>query len=116
MGKSHVWKIGYRKASKSFKPERGGYTYNHPEGQCGLYVYRIAIVNSAGLVTDLSWDQVKEFCTQRGLNHVPEIGKMMHKDFVPSTYLDIKLKDKFPNCLQLDDNSTVDDGICVRVD
>src|SRR5699024_9844231 len=59
------------------KPIQPNYTYNLKPGSNELYIYRIATVNLDGFVTDLSWDGVKEFCKERGLNHVPELTRSM---------------------------------------
>lgn len=92
------------------------YTYNMPPRQCKLYVYRVAFVNDRGLVTDLTWDQVVEFCGIRGIATVPEIWRGKHKRFKVEKYLDKRLKKLFPACLPLDKNDTVDEGVCIRVD
>lgn len=97
------------------KPIQRGYTYNVPEKLCELYIYRITFVNAKGLATDLSWDQIKEFATARGLKLIKEVYRGKHKDFKATDYLDIRLKDKFPECLVLD-KDTVDEGICIRVE
>lgn len=97
-------------------PIQQGYTYNLPIGTCSLYIYRIAFVNEKGLVVDLTWDQMKEFCFQRGLNLVPEIFRGKHKDFVATEFLDKQLKKIYAHCLPLDSEETVDEGVCIRVD
>jgi hypothetical protein len=96
-------------------PIQVNYTYNYPLGTCELFVYRVAFVNNDGLVVDLSWDGLKQFCNERGLKYVPELWVGKHKDFVVTDYLDTRLKDKFPNALPLD-KDVVDEGICIRVD
>lgn len=105
--------IGYTETGKAIQT---GYTYKLPINTCELYIYRVAFVNEKGFVVDLTWDQVKEFCQQRALKHVPEIWRGRHEEFVATEYLDKKLKDIHVNCLELDDNKTVDEGVCVRVD
>jgi len=94
------------------------YTYGFPVGTCGLYVYRVAFINHQGIIVDLSWNQVKEFCIERGLNFVPELylGKM--KDLVVEDWLNKRYWEAgFKNCLPLPENEKlVDEGICIRVD
>ena len=97
-------------------PIQQGYTYNLPVGSCSLYIYRVAFVNEKGLVIDLTWDQMKEFCFYRGLNVVPEIFRGKHKDFIATDFLDKQLKKIYSNCLPLDSEETVDEGVCIRVD
>ena len=48
------------------------YRYGCLEGQCDVYVYRIAVVNEDGVLVDLPWAQVKERCKVLGVKHVPE--------------------------------------------
>lgn len=106
------------------KPIQKGYTYHLPPKECALYIYRVAFVNEKGLIVDLSWNLVKEFCTNRGLNHVPEITKLEHQEFLPDVYLERNLKktslnrssDFFGTCLSLSDPDSVDEGVCIRVD
>lgn len=93
------------------------YTYAIPHGENELYVYRVAIVTNQGLLVDLSWNQVKEFCRDRGLKYVPELWKGMHKYFdvdewIDKKYAEMGIKDAVP----LAKESPVDEGVCVRVD
>lgn len=96
-------------------PIQTGYTYSLPQGTCKLYIYRVAFVNEKGLVVDLTWDQLKEFCDQRGLSYVREIYRGRHKDFVVEQYLDKQFFTLYSNCLPVD-GETVDEGVCIRVD
>ena len=59
---------------------------------------------------------MKEFCFYRGLNVVPEIFRGKHKDFIATDFLDKQLKKIYSNCLPLDSEETVDEGVCIRVD
>lgn len=97
-------------------PIQEGYTYQIPEGKCELYIYRVAYVNSQGFVADLSWDQLKEFCTQRGLKYVPEIGRYKMKNLKIERFIDKRLNSIYRNCLSLDNKELVDEGVCVRLD
>lgn len=102
------------------------YTYALPVGTCELYVYRIAIINERGLTTDLSWEQVKEFCNKNGLKYTPEIGRykvqsLTSEDFkLTKAFLDVRYFDGFDgmrNTLWLGENKEiVDEGICIRKD
>lgn len=104
--------IGYTRTGAAIQKD---YTYSLPEGVCQLYVYRVAIVNQQGIVTDLSWDHVVEFCTNSGLRHVPELWRGAHKDFNVNNYLDTRFNDTNKNALPLG-NNLVDEGVCIRVD
>lgn len=102
-------------------PIQKHYTYRVPEKTCDLYIYRVAHVNPQGMVTDLAWDQVKEFCRDRGLKHVPELWRGKHKDFKVDKFIDKRYAYEkgawVPgNAILLDDDSPVDEGVCVRAD
>lgn len=94
------------------------YTYSVAKGESKLVVYRIAIVNEDGHITDLSWEQVKTFCNQSGLQYVPELWSGTIKDFKPENWVDKRyFEDGFRNAHYLGDNSTlVDEGVCVRIE
>lgn len=96
-------------------PIQNGYTYNLPKGTCEVYIYRVGIVNEKGLVTDLTWEQIKEFCQQRSLKYVPEIFVGKHVGFKVEDYLDSILSETYDQCIKLDPD-TVDEGVCIRVD
>ena len=53
-----------------------GHTYGVQPGQYELYVYRVAIITEDAELYDLSWDQVRDFCSRHGLKHVPELDRM----------------------------------------
>lgn len=98
-------------------PIQEGYTYRVPNGTSNLYVYRVAMVTNQGMLVDLSWEQVKEFCRDRGLNHVPELWVGMHKYFHAEDWLDKNyFASGYKNAVPLDDRSPCDEGVCVRVD
>ncbi len=97
-------------------PIQKGYTYGVPEGEAHLFVYRVTHLNPEGLAVDLSWDQVKEFCLNVGLKHVPELGRVEHFLFHPEDYLDTRFADNeyLPTALPLSDPNSVDEGVCIR--
>ncbi|QFG10319.1 RNA ligase [Mycobacterium phage DyoEdafos] len=109
-------------------PIQKGYTYNLPPGQCELYVYRVATVNNQGVIADLSWEGVKDFCASLDLKTVPEFYLGVdHYPFADNddavvkiaseAYLDKRYADEgFPNAVPLSDRKTVDEGVCVRVE
>lgn len=102
------------------------YTYGIQKGLCELYIYRITIVNSKGLTTDLSWEQVKEFCSKNGLKYVPELytcymAQLLENDFqAVKKFMDDRYFDGnvgFRNAVWLGENKEiVDEGICIRAD
>ena len=96
------------------------YTYRVPHMTSEFYVYRVAQINSQGILTDLSWDQVKEFCRDRGIKTVPELWRGKHQDFNREEWLDTDYHDKlhggYAHALPLDKESPCDEGVCIRIE
>lgn len=67
-------------------PIQKGHTYRVEQGEAELYVYRVALITSAGDLWDLSWDQVRVFCGEHGLKHVPELWRGFKSDFDASFF------------------------------
>lgn len=98
-------------------PIQKDYTYDVPQSTADLYVYRVATINPQGYVTDLSWDQVKEFCRDRALRTVPELWRGPHSAFNVDEWTDQRFDPKYAGAVSLgDDTGLVDEGVCVRVD
>lgn len=98
-------------------PIQKHYTYDAPHTTTDLYIYRVATVNTQGIVADLSWDVTKEFCKDRGLKTVPELWRGKHKDFVVEDFIDRRFHDEhYAGAAPLSDEKTVDEGVCIRVD
>lgn len=104
------------------KPIQKGYTYNLSVGEHELYVYRVAQVNPDGLVVDLSWGAVKQFCRERGLSHVPELwaGTIPAYRAYFDEFLDIRFFEdqdlREENPVPLSDPKSVDEGVAIRWD
>ena len=94
-------------------PIQTGYTYSLPEGECRFYIYRVTHLNPDGVVVDLTWDQVVEFCDTLGLATVPELWRGYLSDFDPYQYLDINLYGNYFNAIDAGP-SVVDEGVCIR--
>jgi hypothetical protein len=114
--------IGWTPEGKEIQKD---YTYGLTIGQCELYVYRVAIVNPQGVTTDLSWDQVKEFCRTIGVKHVPELFRCKISELTANEFqfakncLDTRFFDSMSirQALYLGPNKDlVDEGVCVRAD
>lgn len=112
--------VGYTPDGKEIQKN---YSYGLPVGQCEMYIYRIAIINPQGHMTDLSWKQVKGFCRQNGLKYVPELTRgIMIEDLTKDEfagmkqYMDVRYFDSgFRNALQLgSNNDIVDEGGILR--
>lgn len=113
-------------------PIQKNYTYDLLPGECELYVYRVATVNSKGVIADLSWEGVEEFCASLGLKTVPvldfyslclgpsEWSDRLDENFTESfagSWLDIALHEAVePDALPLSDPKSVDEGVCVRIE
>ena len=52
-------------------PIQRGYTYNLPNGQAALYIYRVTVAGADGTHYDLSDAAMRELAAQRGLKVVP---------------------------------------------
>lgn len=119
--------------TKDGSPIQKGYTYNVPKGEAHLYVYRVAVISNDGHMYDLSWNGVKQFAFERGLNVVPELWSGKHEEFVADDWIDIRFADEYmydeqitdpiqdprigyayPTALPLSDKKTVDEGVVVR--
>jgi hypothetical protein len=99
-------------------PIQQNYTYNVPKGEAHLYIYRVATITPDGKLYDLSWNGVKQFAFERGLNVVPEIWAGFHHDFAVGAYIDKRFADEYgyfiPGLVPLSDKKTVDEGVVVR--
>lgn len=113
--------IGYTSSGKAIQQ---GYGYEQSPGTHDLFVYRVAMVNPKGVVVDLSWPQVRQFCAERDLQTVPDLWEGLHKDFVAEDWIDKRFADIMPfgfgNSLPPlalgSDKKLVDEGVCVRAD
>jgi hypothetical protein len=116
--------IGWASPEKEIQSD---YTYGIEKGASELYIYRIAIVNSRGQTTDLSWEQVKEFCKNNGLKYTPELWKGKLLELVENDlsfiniFMDVRYFDDLwggvRSAVWLGENKDiVDEGVCIRID
>ncbi|QIS16440.1 RNA ligase family protein [Nocardia arthritidis] len=103
------------------EPIQKGYTYQVPKGESRLYVYRVAHVNAQGIVTDLSWPQVEEFCRNLGLSTVPLLWTGYADDFDVDVWMNRRYADDWvcayiDQPVQLDPGKTVDEGVVIRIE
>lgn len=97
------------------KPIQPHYTYNLKQGQNELYIYRVATVNPDGFVTDLSWDAMREFCKERGLNIVPLLWRGWMNDLNVDDFMNKRYYDEGArNAVPLSHAKTKDEGVCIR--
>lgn len=100
------------------------YTYNVAEKEADLYVYRVATINPEGIVTDLTYDQIVEFCRDRDLKVVPLLWRGKYKDFKPEDWVDYpgheELHDYFDQgfaqAVPLSPLSPCDEGVIIRAE
>lgn len=107
-----------------------GHTYGVQPGQYELYVYRVAIITEDAELYDLSWDQVRDFCSRHGLKHVPELDRMPKAvfdvvDFNEKNFYEEDQAHRAVNGEQLytdqpvrlsDGGTGADEGIAIRVE
>ena len=91
------------------------YSYGTQEKEWKLFIYRITFTNEDGLVQELSWQQIKNYCEVNGLNTVPELfyGRISEEfkyesedgflQELSDEYLEKVLPEKVP-----------DEGVCIR--
>jgi hypothetical protein len=105
-------------------PIQKNYTYDLPDGEAALFVYRVAVVTAEGHVVDYSHDQMVQFCHERGLATVPELWRGLAADFNADSFIERRYYDEwknvfdyFPECpVPLSHPKLVDEGVCVRLD
>ena len=101
-------------------PIQQGYTYNLPQGESELYIYRITHINADNVQTDLGWEQVKHFCRTNGLKYVPELFQEQHAGLNVQYYMDVFL-DELDNgrqvvSLKSPESGPADEGIVIRLE
>jgi hypothetical protein len=100
------------------------YTYNVLHTESELYVYRVATINPEGVVTDLTYDQIVEFCRDRSLKVVPLLWRGKYADFKPEEWVDFPghdtkhfyHSDGFPQAVPLSTDSPCDEGVVIRAE
>ncbi len=106
---------------------QSGYAYGFERPK--VYVYRISNINPQGIEVDLSYLQMKERCTQLGLDYCPElfygtlydfIAENISFDYLDNSNLDFTLSRLFYNNLlekpSILDKSVIEEGFCIRRD
>ena len=110
-------------------PLQSKYTYDVPHTIAHLYVYRVATINPEGVVTDLTYDQITEFCRDRGLKVVPLLWRGKYKDFKPEDWVDYVAangkehtelhnyhEEGYPQAVPLSKDSPCDEGVVIRAE
>lgn len=85
-----------------------------------VFVYRITMTNEDGESIDLSWEQVKQRCEQLGVNHVPELKKLLMWDsthpFTSDGLSLEKIVDAYTNTDSKEFPQHVREGVCIRIE
>lgn len=92
--------------TKDHKPIQQGYPYKCLPGRNEMYVYRVSFTNPDGIVTELSSEQVKEFCKKYDLKSVPILFQGTVKEYLKSREVEVKedWKEAFINLLEKEYN------------
>jgi len=77
--RDHLSKEDYKRFIEQFG-DTTIFNYGRPEGSLDIYVYRITLTNEDGYSVDLSWDAVKQRCSELGVKHVPEIVSLTREE------------------------------------
>ena len=104
-----------------YTPDRAelqkSYTYDAKPGKMKLYVYRVAQINPDGDLVDYSWDGVKAFCNERGLEYTPELTRCFGRELNVDNYMNKRYYDAgFRQSVPLSDSKLPDEGICIRAE
>lgn len=94
------------------KPIQGGYTYGCEPGKHRLLVYRATLTTLDGIVIELPWLQLKEFCEKYGLETVREINYGSACDLFPVADLDYETATWGDAFLKKLETAYVNDGDC----
>ena len=86
------------------KSIQGGYHYGGQPNTCKFIAYRITNTNVDGQVTEYSWQQIKEFCSKYGLDHVHELYHGYAKDLYEYVPVDDEWNETVLNLLVDDFN------------
>lgn len=103
------------------------FSYGNKVGQFSTYVYRITQTNEDGIAVDLSWEALKERCSELGVKHVPELKVStisgLIEDYCKFHSIEVSYtKEMLTKAIEyfVDISSTVDpshisEGVCVLV-
>ena len=118
--------VGYTPTGSAIQKHYG---YRCAPGTHRLMVYRVTFTNASGMVFELAWEQMKQFCEKVGFETVIELWKGTPNDFVyqvtgQSPAQDQDWREQFLSCLTrmyLEkkcpyNNGVPNEGIVIRVD
>ena len=113
--------LGYDKNGKYIQSP---YDYGMEKGQMKLEIYRVTTTNDAGFATELSHDEIGEFCTRTGLIQSTTFFTGQAKDVIPNVPIDsLEWQNEFVRTLEklynekpcfMSKNHVPEEGIVVR--
>lgn len=116
--------VGYLPGTN--KPIQKGYTYNLPEGEYDMYVYRVSVIASDGQQYDLDFHTMRDFCHSKGLKTPPFLNFTVDNQAIDdcSHYIDVALHEEWSDGnlfmieepVPLSSDSPVDEGVVLRQD
>ena len=96
------------------------FSYGCPPGAHAVFVYRMSTTNDEGYEIDYSWDKVKHRCAEMDVNHVPELGRMVFKEYktpgTAGTALLLYLDTEYVNGDSILTPTHIREGVVVRAD
>lgn len=112
--------VGYLESGKMVQ---SGYDYGCEEGRHDTYVYRITTTMPNGTVYEWSTPQIVEWCTKKGIKHVPLYYYGTAGDRFPDLDTEAHWQDEFLNKMKqtylekmdpICNNQVPDEGVCIR--
>ena len=76
MGTCSNTKIKDKEVKKLYGDETV-FSYGCTPGTSDIYVYRMTMTNEDGIITEIPWEEVKNWCDRLGIKHVPEFDKFL---------------------------------------
>lgn len=76
MGTCSNTKIKDKEVKKLYGDETV-FSYGCTPGTSDIYVYRMTMTNEDGIITEIPWEEVKNWCDRLGVKHVPEFDKFL---------------------------------------
>ena len=112
--------VGYLESGKMIQPQ---YDYGCEEGKHDTYVYRITTTMPNGTVYEWSTPQIVEWCTKKGIKHVPLYYYGTAGARFPELDTETHWQDEFLNKMKqtylekmdpICTNQVPDEGVCIR--
>jgi hypothetical protein len=107
--------VGYTENNRAIQSGKGGkaYSYGCAMGTHRALIYRITTTNVNGKVIELSYNQMKEYCSTYGLEPVKELFYGKASELVPFTEGVTDIRDWQRDFVSYLENRWVNDGDCI---